>query len=141
MLNYSTSQIAIDLVGILKALSQPTRLRILDMLMEGVQCSCEISEQLGLAPNLVSYHMRALEEAGLVTSERDATDARWIYYSVRPETLAALRDRLGALLDPARIQPRQPNCGPQSCGDPKSGPGQRCSGSPEQGAPCCGGKT
>ncbi len=86
-----------DLLPALKALSHPTRMSIFDMLMEGVQCSCEISERLGLAPNLVSYHMSVLEDAGLVESERDQNDARWIYYSVRQSALMALRSSLGLL--------------------------------------------
>jgi ArsR family transcriptional regulator len=114
MLNYLSDAQVEFLHRALKALSQPTRLRILDMLMEGVQCSCEISERLDLAPNLISYHMRALEEAGLVSSERDTEDARWIYYSAQPAALERLRRDLDELLDPARIQPRVPNCGPRA---------------------------
>ena len=101
-----------ELLRALKALANPIRLQVFDMLMEGVQCSCEISGRLGLAPNLISYHMRILEEAGLVESERDPDDARWIYYSVRRPALEALRRQLDAFLDPARIKPRVPNCGP-----------------------------
>ena len=111
MLNYQPPE---SLLAALKALSQPTRLAIFDLLMEGVQCSCEIAERLDLAPNLISYHMRALEEAGLVESVRDKDDARWIYYSLRPAALARLHKQLGALTDPARIQPRVPNCGPRA---------------------------
>ena len=40
-----------DLERALRALSNPTRLRVFDMLMEGVQCNCEIAERLGLALN------------------------------------------------------------------------------------------
>ena len=117
MLKHLTEEDTGFLVGALKALSQPTRLLILDMLMEGAQCSCEISERLGLAPSLLSYHMRLLAEAGLVQSERDEQDARWIYYSLCPAALEELRDQLTALVDPERIQPRVPNCGPRSgCG-------------------------
>jgi ArsR family transcriptional regulator len=101
-----------DLVAALDALGNPTRLRIFDLLMEGVQCNCEISERLGLALNLISYHMRALQRCGLVESQRDPDDARWIYYSVSRDALAEIRGRLGTLLDEARIQPRAPNCGP-----------------------------
>jgi ArsR family transcriptional regulator len=103
-----------DLERALRALSNPTRLHIFDMLMEGVQCNCEIAERLGLAFNLISYHMRALQEAGLVESERDADDARWIYYSVSPAALEELRSRLATLLDPQRIRPRAPACGPRA---------------------------
>lgn len=103
------------LVTQLKALSDPRRLSIFDMLMEGVQCNCEIAERLGVSLSLISYHLRILSEAGLVESERDPDDARWIYYSINTEALAELRQAMGHLLDAGRIRPRQPSCGPKSC--------------------------
>lgn len=99
----------------LKALSDPTRLKVFDILMEGVQCNCEIAERLGLSFSLISHHMRILREVGLVQSERDPLDARWIYYSIDQDTLALLRERVSHLLDVNRIQPRRPSCGPQGC--------------------------
>ncbi len=100
------------LVRVFKALSDPRRLSILDMLMEGVHCNCEISERLGVSLSLISYHLRVLTEAGLVTSEPDANDARWVYYTVDRAALQDVRAAIGDLLDVARIQPRQPCCGP-----------------------------
>ena len=96
------------------ALSHPKRLRIFDLLMEGVHCNCEIAEKLGFAPNLVSHHLRILEETGLVRSERDAEDARWIYFRVDVAALRQLQGALARFLDEARIQPRIINCGPVS---------------------------
>ena len=96
----------------LKSLSDPTRLRVFDVLMEGVQCNCEIAERLGLSLSLISHHVRILREAGLVRSERDPDDARWTYYSVDQEALAQLSETIRHLLDVDRIQPRQPSCGP-----------------------------
>ena len=97
----------------LKALSDPTRLSILDMLMEGVQCNCEISERLGISLSLISHHVRVLREARLVKSERDLEDGRWIYYSVDAEAMEQLKQRLDCLLDQRRIKPRVPTCGPK----------------------------
>ena len=65
-----------DLLRKLKALSDPTRLAILDLLMEGVQCNCEIAERLDLSLSLISHHMRSLREAGLIEFEHDPLDAR-----------------------------------------------------------------
>ena len=121
MLNYSpetvTSEIEAveDLALALKALSHHWRLRIFNLLMEGVQCNCEIARRLGLSLNLISHHMRILREAGLVQSERDAEDARWIYYSVDREATQKLAAHICHLLDVSRIQPRSPQCGPHSC--------------------------
>jgi ArsR family transcriptional regulator len=99
----------------LKTLSDPTRLGIFDMLMEGVQCNCEISERLGLSLSLVSHHLRTLRQAGLVQGERDSEDARWIYYSIDQGMLEQLGQALNHLLNIERIQPRVPSCGPQRC--------------------------
>ena len=103
----------VELAAVMKALSDPTRLVILDLLMEGVQCNCYLGDRLGLPMNLISHHLKVLREAGLVKAERDLLDARWIYHSVNQEELARLREQLSAFLDPGRIQSRLPMCGPQ----------------------------
>jgi ArsR family transcriptional regulator len=66
--------------------------------------------------NLISHHLKILRETGLVNVERDPFDARWVYYSVIPKKLAELRGQLSAFLDPERIQPRLPTCGPRLVG-------------------------
>jgi ArsR family transcriptional regulator len=98
----------------LKVLAEPRRLQIVNLLMEGVQCNCELGEHLDMAPNLISHHLSVLRKAGLVAVERDPVDARWIYFSIRPEALDALNTAFARFFDPARIQPRRPVCGPQS---------------------------
>ena len=97
----------------LKVLAEPKRLLILNLLMEGTQCNCQLSDLLQMAPNLISHHLSVLCQAGLVDSERDTQDARWIYYSVNRTALNELNVAFGAFFDPARIQPRQ-FCGPNS---------------------------
>jgi ArsR family transcriptional regulator len=97
----------------LKVLAEPKRLQILNLLMAGVQCNCELGEHLQMAPNLISHHLRVLHNAGLVDVERDALDARWIYYSVNQDALAALNEAFALFFEPARIQPRRPSCGPR----------------------------
>lgn len=102
-----------ELAAIFKVLSDPTRLAILALLMQGVQCNCEIGDRLDLPMNLISHHLKALRKVGLVNTERDPSDGRWIYYSIDVDVLARLRDRLCAFLDPERVQARQPSCGPR----------------------------
>jgi ArsR family transcriptional regulator len=96
----------------LKVLAEPKRLYLFHLLMEGVQCNCELGDALGAQPNLVSHHLRSLREAGLVNAERDANDARWVYYSVNPAALAALRGAFGQFFDPGRTKSRRLTCGP-----------------------------
>jgi ArsR family transcriptional regulator, arsenate/arsenite/antimonite-responsive transcriptional repressor len=98
----------------LKVLAEPRRLQILNLLMAGVQCNCELGELLDMAPNLISHHLSVLRKAGLVEVERDAGDARWVYYAINQPNLEALNAAFAAFFDPARIQPRQPSCGPQA---------------------------
>lgn len=96
-----------------KVLAEPKRLLILHMLMEGVQCNCELGDALHMAPNLISHHLSVLRQAGLVDVERDALDARWVYYSINRKALDELNEIFGMFFDPARIRPRRPTCGPQ----------------------------
>lgn len=101
------------LASFLKVLSEPNRLLILNLLMQGVQCNCEIGELLQMAPNLISHHIRMLRKAGLVDVERDALDSRWVYYSINTQVLNELNQAFNIFFDPDRIQPRSPTCGPQ----------------------------
>lgn len=96
----------------LRALAEPRRLLILDLIIQGVQCNCELGGALQLAPNLISHHLKALRDAGLVKVERDSLDARWVYYSVNREALEELNEAFGAFFDPDRIRPRRLTCGP-----------------------------
>ena len=97
----------------LKVLAEPKRLLILHLLMEGVQCNCELGDALQMAPNLISHHLRVLREAGLVDVARDTLDARWLYYSINRSALDELNAAFGLFFDPSRLKPRRPTCGPQ----------------------------
>ncbi len=97
----------------LKVLGEPKRLLLFHLLMEGVQCNCELSDVLDMPPNLISHHLRVLREAGLVDVERDPLDARWMYYSVNRAALDELNSAFGLFFAPDRIKPRRLTCGPQ----------------------------
>ncbi|MEX2162250.1 MAG: metalloregulator ArsR/SmtB family transcription factor [Anaerolineales bacterium] len=98
----------------LKVIAEPKRLLILHLLMEGVQCNCELGDALQMPANLISHHLAKLRAAGLVDAERDAVDSRWVYYSVNRTALVELNAAFEAFFDPARIKPRRPTCGPQA---------------------------
>jgi ArsR family transcriptional regulator len=70
------------------ALGDPVRLRVLDQLTSGQRCVCELLDEIGVAPNLLSYHLRVLREAELVDASRRG---RWVDYRLSEEGLAALR--------------------------------------------------
>ena len=100
------------MAAFLKLLADPTRRRIFLLLMRGETCNCEMTGLLGLSQNLISHHLRALREAGLVRSRRDEQDARWVYYRIDREALAQARQEIATLFDPARLGERVPDCGP-----------------------------
>lgn len=104
--------------ALFKVLADPNRLRILDTLMQGDTCNCELTEQLGLAANLLSHHLRALRQAGLVNSRRDAVDGRWIYYAVDKQAIAHWQSWFSRFFDTNRIQERRALCGPEGLLEP-----------------------
>ena len=97
----------------LKVLANPKRLQIINLLMEGVQCNCELAFALNLPLNLISHHMSILRKTGLVNVQRDAIDSRWVYFSINEPALKSLNQAIDTFFDVGRIQPRRPNCGPQ----------------------------
>ncbi len=101
-----------QLGDVLRVLADPTRLRIFRLLRAGEACVCEMAAELKLAENLVSHHLRALREVGLVHDRRDRSDARWVYYHLSTPALARIRAELGALFDPFTLGVRTPTCGP-----------------------------
>lgn len=101
-----------EATAVLKALSDPNRLRIFAELMGGDSCNCELAERLALPANLLSHHLKALSDVGLVHTRRDRVDGRWVYYSVDRAAAACWRGWLAALLDPSQIH-RRPLCGPE----------------------------
>ena len=68
-----------------RALADETRLKILERLSEGEQCVCDLTDELGARQSRLSFHLKALKDAGLVT---DRKDGRWVYYALNPEAFA-----------------------------------------------------
>jgi ArsR family transcriptional regulator len=101
-----------QITNCMKALSDPTRMKLLNLIRKGTQCNCEFCDSLGLQPNLISHHLRILKNAGLVRIEKDPLDSRWIYYSINEATFLELRVFFNDFLDPQSIQPRSSTCGP-----------------------------
>lgn len=101
----------------LKVISEPNRLMLLEKIIQGVQCNCELSEALHMSNNLISHHLGVLREAGLVEVERDPIDARWIYYSVNANAVGKLKQVFNAFFDQERIRPGRPTCRQHLLGD------------------------
>lgn len=92
---------ALDLdraVVLFHALSDQTRLSILEMLRGGERCVCDLQDELEAAQSRLSFHLRVLRDAGLVTDRREG---RWAYYAIAPEALAEVHD-LTVAMQPRR---------------------------------------
>jgi ArsR family transcriptional regulator len=78
----------------LQALSDPHRLRILDRLRGGERCVCELTDVLDTGQSLLSFHLKVLRDAGLVTARREG---RWMHYALDTGILETLEDFLHSL--------------------------------------------
>ena len=77
----------VELTAHLAALADPVRLRIVGVLAGGGRCVCDLQQKVPVAANLLSYHLRVLRDAGLVTATRRG---RWIDYRLNGDGFAAL---------------------------------------------------
>jgi len=77
----------VELAESLGALGDPVRLALVSVLAGGQLCVCEIQERVKVAPNLLSYHLRVLREAGLVIATRRG---RWVDYRLDGDGFAAM---------------------------------------------------
>jgi ArsR family transcriptional regulator len=86
---------AIRLAAVAKALGDPIRLQLIDVLRThaGKVCVCELVPLFDIAQPTLSHHLKKLRDAGLVDSERQGL---WAYYYVKPEALAPLAGWLGS---------------------------------------------
>jgi DNA-binding transcriptional ArsR family regulator len=86
-----------DLVTVLSALADTTRLQVLESLSRGPRRSGELAASLGVAPSSISKHLRVLLEAGVVVDERPPDDARARVFRLRPDAMVTVRAWLDQL--------------------------------------------
>lgn len=77
----------VDYVPVFKALSDETRIRIIDMLSCGEMCACHILDRFSITQSTLSYHMKILTESGLVNGVRDGA---WMRYTLNRERIASV---------------------------------------------------
>ena len=88
----------VRLARLFHALSDETRLKIVGKLLGGEQCVCNLMDTLEAGQSRLSFHMKTLKDAGLVTDRRAG---RWIHYSLNPESLAEVRNFVGSVHEDA----------------------------------------
>jgi ArsR family transcriptional regulator, arsenate/arsenite/antimonite-responsive transcriptional repressor len=77
----------IDYIKIFKALADDTRLKIIEMVSKETLCACDILEVFQITQPTLSYHMKQLVDADLVTGEKKGN---WVHYSINTNTLESL---------------------------------------------------
>ncbi len=82
--------------GMLKGLADPIRLRVIEQLGGGERCVCDLTTALQLSQSRLSFHLKVLKEAGLIT---DRQSGRWVYYRLQPDALQTLQHWLAGLAD------------------------------------------
>jgi ArsR family transcriptional regulator, arsenate/arsenite/antimonite-responsive transcriptional repressor len=90
------------------ALSDETRLHLLEQLRDGEQCVCDLTDALDAAQSRLSFHLKALKDVGLVTDRRQG---RWVYYALNPEALEGIAAFVAALrARPSGLRPARRSC-------------------------------
>lgn len=87
-------------VQLFHALSDETRVGIIEKLRSGEHCVCDLQDDLDAAQSRLSFHLRVLKEAGLVA---DRKEGRWSYYSIVPEALTEVHD-LAVAMQPSKLR-------------------------------------
>jgi ArsR family transcriptional regulator len=92
---------------VLRVVADPVRLRVLGLLAHESLCVCHLQQELGLGQTLVSHHLRALRQAGLVATE---PAGRFTYYRLSPGALDDVRPVVDGLAEAARTDPPRRPC-------------------------------
>ena len=83
-------------IGIMESLSDPIRINILELMMGGEICVCDIVKVTGLSQSKISYHIKILKDSGLIS---DRQEGRWVYYSLNKESLFLIKEWITSLTD------------------------------------------
>jgi len=95
---------------VFKALCDPNRLKIIEMLQYGERCACEILEDLQIGQSTLSHHMKILCDSGLVDGRREG---KWMYYSLNKdgcETAKMLLDEITRQKELINLRDRKCEC-------------------------------
>ena len=85
---------------IFHALSDETRLQILELVAEGEQCVCDLTDALKTGQSRLSFHLKTLKDAGLL---QDRREGRWIYYALNPDALEEVKELVSGLKTRGRL--------------------------------------
>ncbi len=86
-------------VGIMESLSDPIRINILELMMKGEICVCDIVKLTGLSQSKISYHIKILKDSGLIS---DRQEGRWVYYKLDLEVLSDIQNWMSNLIQSSK---------------------------------------
>ncbi len=89
------------------ALSDATRLSILQRLRFGERCVCDLTDALDAAQSRLSFHLKVLKDAGLVTDRREG---RWMYYTLSAQALTDASGLLDGIASAPSAAERRSGC-------------------------------
>jgi len=81
------------------ALSDEIRIEVVQLLMGGERCVCELMDELEIAQSKLSWHLKTLSDAGIIAGRREG---RWNYYSLNADALGEAKSILADLEPSAR---------------------------------------
>ena len=93
-------------IELFHALSDETRLEIIELLRKGERCVCELTNTLDAAQSRLSFHLRVLKDAGIVN---DRKDGRWVHYELVPEAFEEI-ETLVAGMKPRAVSSKAACC-------------------------------
>ena len=89
------------------ALADQIRLDVVVLLLDGERCVCDLMTDLDLAQSRLSWHLKTLSDAGIISGRREG---RWNYYSLNMEGLAEAKELLESLRPARRLSVRSDCC-------------------------------
>lgn len=81
---------------VLKAMADPKRIKIIDLLSGGTMCACEVLEHFDFTQPTLSHHMKVLETAGIISVNKES---KWYYYTLKEEFVNEFMSTMTKILD------------------------------------------
>jgi len=89
------------------ALADETRLGIVERLRAGERCVCDLTDDLEASQSRLSFHLKTLKDAGIVTDRRQG---RWVYYALNPDTMEAMEAFVKTLRSRSKLRVLASGC-------------------------------
>lgn len=96
-----------EVASISKAMADPNRVKIIEMLMQSEKCGCKLLEELKVTQPTLSHHMRVLGESGLVISRKEG---KWQHYSINCSKFKEFKDYISSIACDKDMNEKEETC-------------------------------